>query len=320
VQLVTVVIMSLFKGSLPAGFLFPYRHPKAKGLVESALYGLGGLLRGVGVALDELGSMAQGPQGGVKEHVQPNLAFAPVHRKPDVPVGAGQVVPAPAAAARTLKVKEVVIPNKHSSAFVAANANVLGNVKIGANSSIWYGAILRGDVNGIFVGSNTNIQDNAVVHVSKYSLDGDARATVIGDNVTIGHGATVHACTIEDNCLVGMGATILDGATLKKGSIVAAGAVVPPKTVIPSGQVWAGSPAKFLRNLEPEEEAFIAKSAANYSELSAIHKFEQSKTFEEQFVEMAIMKDRAALADPSNSVHQMWEYDSQTALVARAKR
>ncbi|KXZ45372.1 hypothetical protein GPECTOR_55g278 [Gonium pectorale] len=312
--------MSLFKGSLPAGFLFPYRHPKAKGLLESTLYGVGTLLRGVGAALDELGSMAQGPQGAVKEHVQPNLAFAPVQRKPDVAVNAGQVVPAPASAARTLQIKELVVPNKHSTAFVAANANVLGNVKIGANSSIWYGAVLRGDVNGIEVGSNTNIQDNAIVHVSKYSLDGAARPTIIGNNVSIGHGATVHACTVEDNCLVGMGATVLDGAVIKTGSIVAAGAVVTPGTVVPSGQVWAGSPAKFLRALEPEESAFIAKSAANYAELSVVHKFEQSKTFEEQHVEAAIVKDRAALADPSNSVHQMWEYDPQTALVARAKR
>ncbi|GFR42908.1 hypothetical protein Agub_g3904 [Astrephomene gubernaculifera] len=312
--------MSLFKGSLPAGFLYPYRHPKAKGLVESTLYGLGGLFRACGAAIDELGAMIQGPQGAVEETVQPNLAFAPVHRKPDVPVGAGQVVPVPAAAQRKLGLKEMVIPNKHSTAYVAANANVLGNVKIGANSSIWYGAVLRGDVNGIEIGSNTNIQDNAVVHVSKYSFDGSARPTVIGNNVTIGHGATVHACTIEDNCLVGMGATVLDGATVKSGSIVAAGSVVPPKTTIPSGQVWAGSPAKFLRELEPEEAAFVAKSAANYSELSGVHKFEQSKTFEEQHVEMAIMKDRAALSDPANSVHQMWEYDSQTALVARAKR
>ncbi|PNW79458.1 hypothetical protein CHLRE_09g415850v5 [Chlamydomonas reinhardtii] len=312
--------MSLFKSSLPAGFLFPYRHPKAKGLVEGTLYGLGSLFRGVGAALDELGSMVQGPQGSVKDHVQPNLAFAPVHRKPDVPVNAGQVVPAPPAAARTLKIKEVVVPNKHSTAFVAANANVLGNVKLGAGSSVWYGAVLRGDVNGIEVGANSNIQDNAIVHVSKYSMDGTARPTVIGNNVTIGHAATVHACTIEDNCLVGMGATVLDGATVKSGSIVAAGAVVPPNTTIPSGQVWAGSPAKFLRHLEPEEASFIGKSASCYAELSAIHKFEQSKTFEEQYTESCIIKDRAALADPSNSVHQMWEYDSQTALVARAKR
>ncbi|KAG2483607.1 hypothetical protein HYH03_017549 [Edaphochlamys debaryana] len=312
--------MSLFKSSLPAGFLFPYRHPKAKGFVESTLYGLGGLLRGVGAALDEMGAMVQGPAGTVHEHVQPNLAFAPVARKEDVPVKAGQVVPAPGAAQRQLKIKELVVPNKHSSAFIAMNANVLGNVKIGANSSIWYGAVLRGDVNGIEVGENTNIQDNAIVHVSKYSIDGNARNTVIGNNVTIGHGATVHACTVEDNCLVGMGATILDGVTLKAGSIVAAGAVVPPNTVVPSGQVWAGSPAKFLRNLEPEEASFIAKSAANYAELSVVHKFEQSKTFEEQYVEERIVRDRAALADPSNSVHQMWEYDPQTALVARARR
>lgn len=164
--------------------------------------------------------------------VQPNLAFAPVHRRPDVPVTAGQVVPAPASAARLLQLKEMVIPNKHSSAFVAMNANVLGNVKIGANSSIWYGAVLRGkwrssslqrmaycgqlvgvggptarllllpaaDVNAIEVGSNTNIQDNVVVHVSKFSLDGKARPTVIGNNVTIGEavkGGNAAACVLS---------------------------------------------------------------------------------------------------------------------------
>lgn len=311
--------MSLLK-SYAQSWLFPYRHPKAKGLVEGTLYGLGTVLRAVGAAVDDLGALAQGPQGAIKDAVQPNLAWAPVKLGAGAAPAMGQVVPAPPVASRLLKLKEVVVPNKADSAFVAMNANVLGDVKIGANSSVWYGAILRGDVNGIEVGSNTNIQDNVVVHVAKHSMDGQARPTIIGDNVSIGHGATIHACTIGDNSLVGMGATVLDGVKVEPGSIVAAGAVVTPNTVVPSGEIWAGSPAKMLRKVDPEEAAFIAKSASGYATLALQHKFEQGKTFEELFTEERIVEDRAALADPSNSVHQMWEYDQQTALVARAKR
>ncbi len=159
-----------------------------------------------------------------------------------MPVTAGQAVPAPASASRLLQLKEMVIPNKHSSAFVAMNANVLGNVKIGANSSIWYGAVLRGkwgssplqgvacskplvacgtndavlllpaaDVNAIEVGSSTNIQDNVVVHVSKFSLDGKARPTVIGNNVTIGE--ALKAVTQHNSCIIPTGA--LGGALVR---------------------------------------------------------------------------------------------------------
>jgi carbonic anhydrase/acetyltransferase-like protein (isoleucine patch superfamily) len=175
-------------------------------------------------------------------------------------------------------------------------------------------------VNGIEVGSNTNIQDNAVVHVAKHSISGKPAPTLIGSYVTIGHCATVHACTIGDNVLIGMGATVLDGAKVESGSIVAAGAVVPPKAVVPTGEVWAGSPAKFLRKLEPEEKEFITTSAINYSSLADVHRFENGKTFEELFVEAKIEVDRHLASDPINTIHQMWDLDAQTLLATKSKK
>lgn len=311
--------MSLLKSYAPS-WLFPYRHPKPQGTVENLLHGLGTVFRSIGAGLDEIGVMVQGPAGHIEEKVQPNLAYAPVKHNPANPPTKGQVVAVPPLASRMCNLKEIVLPVKDDSVFIAPNANVLGDVKIGANSSIWYGVVLRGDVNSIEIGSNTNIQDNAVVHVAKHSIDGKHRNTTIGNNVTIGHCATIHACTIGDNCLVGMGATVLDGAKLEPGSIVAAGAIVPPNTVVPSGKIFAGSPARLLRDMLPEEKSFIAKSASNYNELANEHKFENSKTFEELYVEGCIESDRYALADGANSVHQMWEYDRQTSLVTRSKR
>lgn len=301
-----------------AGWKFPYRHPPASGAVEKTLSGLGAIVRALGNALDEFGAILQGP-GALKETVQPNLAWAPTQPDAQRPSVFGQTVKVPAVT-RIPPLKQVVVPVKGDNVFIAPSANVLGDVKLGSNSSIWYGAILRGDVNGIHVGSNTNIQDNAVVHVSKYALDGEPKPTVIGDNVTIGHGATVHACTIKDNSLVGMGATVLDGAEVGPGSIVAAGAVVPPKTKIPPGEVWAGNPAKKLRAVEPEEKEFITASAQNYSQLAAVHQFENGKSFEELVTEGTIEVERHIASDPTNSVHQMWVFDSQTMIAIRPKK
>eukprot|EP00195_Chlamydomonas_chlamydogama_P010266 CAMPEP_0202891236 /NCGR_PEP_ID=MMETSP1392-20130828/1347_1 /ASSEMBLY_ACC=CAM_ASM_000868 /TAXON_ID=225041 /ORGANISM="Chlamydomonas chlamydogama, Strain SAG 11-48b" /LENGTH=276 /DNA_ID=CAMNT_0049574929 /DNA_START=203 /DNA_END=1033 /DNA_ORIENTATION=+ len=276
------------------------------------------MVRNLGSALDEMGAIMQGP-AAVKESVQPNLAWAPTKHDPANPPTKGQVTPVPPVR-KLFDIKEIVMPSKGENVFIAPNANVMGDVKIGSNSSVWYGAVLRGDVNGIEIGSNTNIQDNAIIHVGKHSIDGKAAPTIIGSNVTVGHCATVHAAQIGDNCLIGMGSTVLDGAQVGSGSIVAAGAVVPPKTVIPSGQVWAGNPAKFLRNLSPEEQAFISKSASNYAELADQHRFENGKTFEELYVESRIELERFLAADPINSVHQMWEFDRQTMLATRPKK
>lgn len=169
-------------------------------------------------------------------------------------------------------------PRVAEDAFVAPSAAVVGDVTLGRSSSVWYGAILRGDVHSIRVGANTNIQDGTVVHVGKTTVAGRAAPTTIGSDVTIGHSAVLHACTVEDSSFVGMGATLLDGVVVEKGAMVAAGALVSANTRVPAGQIWAGSPARFLRELSPQESAFISKSAENYANLARDHAEETSKS------------------------------------------
>ena len=157
-------------------------------------------------------------------------------------------------------IKEVrgYTPQIGKNCFIAETAAVLGEVTIGDNCSIWYGTVLRGDVNSIVIGNNVNIQDGAVVH----TLYQRSR-TVIGDNVSIGHNATVHGATIEANSLVGMGATILDNAVVKSGAIVAAGALVPSGTTVESGWIYAGVPAKKIKEVSPEQQKEIIERIAN---------------------------------------------------------
>jgi gamma-carbonic anhydrase len=149
--------------------------------------------------------------------------------------------------------------------WVAPNATVVGDVTLGPQSSVFYGAVLRGDIARIVVGEGSNIQDNAVVHLA------DDLDAVIGAWCTIGHSAIVHACTIEDEVLIGMGATILDGARIGTRSIIAAGAVVPPRKVIPPGSMVMGTPAKVVRTLTPEEQAEVRVWAEKYVHVSAAH-------------------------------------------------
>ena len=147
--------------------------------------------------------------------------------------------------------------------FVAPNATVIGKTKIGKDCSIWFGAVIRGDVQTIDIGVGTNVQDNAVVHVTT-----GTGPTVIGDNVTIGHGAIVHACTIKDNVLIGMGAVILDGAVIGEETLVGAGAVVTPRTKIPPRSLVVGSPAKVLRGLATKEIESIKNNGRRYVTLA----------------------------------------------------
>lgn len=156
-----------------------------------------------------------------------------------------------------------IVPTLHQTTFVAPNAAVTGDTHIGADSSIWFSVSIRGDVHSVRIGARTNIQDNAVVHVT-----GGFSGTVIGDGVTVGHGAIIHACTIEDLCLVGMGAIMLDGSKMDRNSMLAAGAMLTPGKVVPSGELWAGSPAKFMRKLTDEEISFFEISAQNYVDVS----------------------------------------------------
>tara|TARA_R110002096_G_scaffold147671_6_gene307623 strand:- start:956 stop:1486 length:531 start_codon:yes stop_codon:yes gene_type:complete len=149
-------------------------------------------------------------------------------------------------------------PQIHESCFIAANATVIGDVSIGENSSVWYQCVLRGDINRIVIGSNTNIQDGTVVHLA------DKFGTTVGDWVTVGHKALLHACTIEDEVLIGMGAIVMDGAVIGKRSIVAAGALVTPGTVIPPGSLVMGSPAKVKRTLAEDEQSGLKVWAQRY--------------------------------------------------------
>jgi gamma-carbonic anhydrase len=162
-------------------------------------------------------------------------------------------------------------PSLAPSSFVAPSASLIGSVSLGDRASVWYGAVLRGDVGAISVGPDSNIQDNAVVHVARHNPSGTVAGTSIGARATIGHGAVVHAASVGDGAFVGMGAVVLDGAVVQPGAIVAAGALVPPGAVIPGGEVWGGRPARKLRAAAPGEADFVAAAAARYAGLAAAH-------------------------------------------------
>jgi carbonic anhydrase/acetyltransferase-like protein (isoleucine patch superfamily) len=142
--------------------------------------------------------------------------------------------------------------------YLASTAVVLGDVTLGDHSSVWYGAVLRGDINRIVVGHHSNVQDNAVLHLA------DQFPCIVGNWVTIGHSANVHACTIDDECLVGMGATVLDGAVVGEQSLIGANALVTPGTKIPPGSLVVGAPAVVKRALTPEERAGLKHWAEKY--------------------------------------------------------
>jgi carbonic anhydrase/acetyltransferase-like protein (isoleucine patch superfamily) len=153
-------------------------------------------------------------------------------------------------------------PDIAKAAFVAWNSEILGRVELGEGSSVWYGAVLRADVAEIRVGARSNVQDQAVIHVD------EALPCVLGDDVTVGHGAVVHACTVGDRCLVGMGAVILDRAVIGEDSIVGAGALVTQGKAFPPRSMILGSPAKVVRALTDEEVAGLAAHALAYVELA----------------------------------------------------
>jgi carbonic anhydrase/acetyltransferase-like protein (isoleucine patch superfamily) len=156
-------------------------------------------------------------------------------------------------------------PEVSGAAFVAPNATVLGAVTLGAQSSVWYGCVLRGDINAIEVGEGSNVQDLTMVHLA------DDHGVKIGRHTTIGHSAIIHACTIGDECLIGMGATVLDGAVIGDQCIVGANALVTQRFVAPAGSMILGSPAKVVRALTPEERAGIKKWALKYISVAQAH-------------------------------------------------
>jgi carbonic anhydrase/acetyltransferase-like protein (isoleucine patch superfamily) len=155
------------------------------------------------------------------------------------------------------------LPTIDPECFIAPNATVIGDVVIGKGTNVWFNVVIRGDVHEIRIGERTNIQDGTIVHVTSGKF-----GTYIGSDITIGHGAILHACTLEDGCFVGMGATVMDGAVVESGAMVAAGAVVTPGKRVKKGELWGGSPAKLMRELKPEDVAFFPVSAANYVKLA----------------------------------------------------
>jgi carbonic anhydrase/acetyltransferase-like protein (isoleucine patch superfamily) len=169
-----------------------------------------------------------------------------------------------------------IMPSIAEDAFIAETAVVIGDVEIGPGASVWYGCLVRGDVNRIRIGARTNVQDGTIVHVNHdpngdYRETGGGMPTFIGDDVTIGHMALIHACTVESGGFIGMRATVMDEAVIEGGAMVAAGALVTPRKRVPAGELWGGSPAKRMRELSAEERDYIPYSARNYAKLAAAY-------------------------------------------------
>jgi len=194
--------------------------------MEKAFFALGSMLRSGGVLLNQLGYRLQG-----------NYAFAETanrHR-------------------RILALKDKV-PRIMDGSFVAPNASVIGSVTIGKDSAVWYGAVLRGDVNTIRVGNGSSIGDNVVVHCSSHDSLTGAYTTSIGNNVIVGDNSILHGCTVQNDAVIGHGSIVMDGTTIMTGGILEPGSILTPGRTVPPGQVWGGRPAREVRNLSHNEK------------------------------------------------------------------
>jgi carbonic anhydrase/acetyltransferase-like protein (isoleucine patch superfamily) len=159
------------------------------------------------------------------------------------------------------------IPKIDGAAFIAENAAIIGDVEIGAGTGIWYGCTLRGDVNDIKIGKRTNIQDGTVIHTSL-----GIQGTYIGDDVTVGHMALLHACTIGNKAFIGMQSLIMDEVVVEDEAMVAAGSMVTPRKIIPRHQLWGGRPARYMRDMTAEEIEYLQISADRYAALAQEYK------------------------------------------------
>ena len=163
-------------------------------------------------------------------------------------------------------------PDVDLAAYIDPQATIIGQVTLAADVSVWPQVVLRGDVNSISIGQRSNIQDGSILHVthaSEYFPDG--AKLEVGDDVTVGHNVILHGCTVESECLIGMGSTVMDGAVVKAGSMIGAGALVTPNTQLESGYLWLGSPAKKVRLLSEKEREYIHYSAKHYVRLAEKH-------------------------------------------------
>ncbi len=163
------------------------------------------------------------------------------------------------------------LPVVDNSVYIAEGVRIIGDVTIEENTSIWFNSVIRGDVNYVRIGKNCNIQDGTVIHVSSYGFSARGKKgspTILGNNVTIGHNATIHACKIGNYSLIGMGSVILDQSVIENNAFIAAGAVVTPGSLVKSKELWAGNPAKFVRIINETEEKLLINTPDVYSELS----------------------------------------------------
>lgn len=165
-----------------------------------------------------------------------------------------------------------VMPTLGRDVFIAPGARVIGDVVIGDQSSVWFNCVVRGDVNIIRIGARTNIQDGTTIHVTRKT-----HGTFIGDDVLIGHMALIHGCTLEKGAFVGMGAVVMDACVIEEGGMLAAGSLLTPGKRVGRGQMWAGRPARYVRDLTPEERDYQVKAVAHYAELAKSYLDEYAK-------------------------------------------
>jgi len=160
-------------------------------------------------------------------------------------------------------------PTIDPSAFIADTAVIIGDVKIGRESSIWFNTVVRGDVNMIRIGSRTNVQDHCMLHVTGGRGDDSGSPLVIGSDISIGHRVTLHGCTVEDGAFIGMNAIILDNCVIGRGAMVAAGSLLPEGTTVPPGTLWMGTPARYRRDVYQTDRERIERTTASYLRLCA---------------------------------------------------
>lgn len=163
-----------------------------------------------------------------------------------------------------------VLPTVHHDAFVAQTAALIGDVEVGAGSGVWYGCVIRGDVNEIRIGERTNIQDLTMIHCAELG-----QGTYLGNDITVGHSAVLHACTVEDGALIGIQACVMDDCVVERGAMVAAGALLTPGKRVKAGEVWAGSPAKKLRDVTAKDMEFLDINRKRYLRMANEYRLEQ---------------------------------------------